>query len=163
MDANTITAISATVVATAALAVSIAEARSARKHQRNSMRPLLQLYRTRDFGRPAGIVLYNQGLGPAIITNTTLVLDGEVMGSWDLPNYRKIQDELAVWTRVTTFNTNDSIPPNGEVELLVLPDYDRQRHSSFWDLVWDRMHLEIDYQSLHGESFIVKLVPQRLP
>lgn len=63
MDANTITAISATIVAMAALAVSITESKSAREHNRLSVRPLLQLYRTRQFDRPAGIVLYNQGTG----------------------------------------------------------------------------------------------------
>lgn len=100
-----------------------------------------------------------RGLGPAIITSTTLAIDGEVAGVWNLPNCRKLREHLLVWPRLTVFNHNDSVSANREVELFVLPEYDRELHSEFWDLISDRMYLKISYESLYGESFSVELVP----
>lgn len=48
MDAETVVAVCAVVIAVASLAVSFYEARAARQHNRHSVRPLLQLHRGRD-------------------------------------------------------------------------------------------------------------------
>ncbi len=77
MNASIVVAICATVIAVLSLAVSVYEARAARRHDRISVRPHLALQATLRQGSQAGLQLVNAGLGPAAITRTVLTLDGE--------------------------------------------------------------------------------------
>ncbi len=72
LDAATVVAICVTVVAIASLAVSVYEGRAARRHNRYSVRPLLELDTSFRPGRRADLRLTNSGLGPAAVTRTVL-------------------------------------------------------------------------------------------
>lgn len=65
MNANTVIAICATVIAVASLVVSVSEARAARTHNRLSVQPLLELTTRFPVGGTAGLRLSNSGLGPS--------------------------------------------------------------------------------------------------
>lgn len=159
MDANTVIAISATAIAVGSLAVSVTEARAARRHNRYTVRPLLQFMRTRGFDRPSGILLTNYGLGPAIVTRTLVELDGEVLGRWDYTTAEALRADLPVRPRASTFDIGRAIPVNEIAEVLVLPEYDYDRHNWFWDLVAHRLHFVVEYESLYGERFKTELLP----
>ena len=77
MDVGTITAVSAIVIAVASLSVSIVEARTARRHNHQSVKPILQINRVNQHDdAKVGLRLRNVGLGPAIIVSTKVTLDG---------------------------------------------------------------------------------------
>jgi hypothetical protein len=76
MNASIIVAICATVIAVFSLAVTVYEAWATRRHDRISVHPFLELRIGLRQGRTAGLQLINSGLGPALITNTILTLDG---------------------------------------------------------------------------------------
>lgn len=157
MDANTVTAISATGIAVVSLAVSITEARASRRHNRYQVRPLLSFQRTRGPGRRAGIILNNRGLGPAIITGSVLQVDGEVWGSWDYETAERLRKDLPVRPHAATLRAGLALPAGQEAPLLTLPEFDYEQHAWFWDLVTTRIHLAVDYQSLYGEPFHTEL------
>jgi len=75
MDASTVVAACATVIAVVSLVVSVSEARATRRHYLLSVRPLLELQTSFRRGDRAGLRLMNVGLGPAVITKTLLTVD----------------------------------------------------------------------------------------
>ncbi|WP_242705203.1 MULTISPECIES: hypothetical protein [Streptomyces] len=96
MKAETVTAICAVVIAVASLVVSVYQTRAMRQHNRHSVRPILQLHQGWPAGGRAGIRLINSGLGPAIIVDGTLTVDGEVVGSWNAPSVDRLRERLAM-------------------------------------------------------------------
>ncbi|WP_084000922.1 hypothetical protein [Actinomadura kijaniata] len=162
MDANTTIAICATGIALISLVTSIFEARAVRQHNRNAVRPLLELWVYRNDSQ-AGIKIVNRGLGPAIITNTALTLDGDPVGAWEIANLRDLRNSLPARPRIMTFEGPRALPTGFEGPLFALTDFDRHEHNWFWELI-HRMDLEIYYESLYGgENFKIKLysVPPR--
>ncbi|MGK5557920.1 hypothetical protein ACSNOI_40580 [Actinomadura kijaniata] len=156
MDANTTIAICATAIALVSLATSIFEARAVRQHNRHAVRPLLELWIYRHDDQ-AGIKIVNRGLGPAIVTHTTLTIDDNPVGPWEIATLRELRDSLPVRPRLTTFEGPRALSAGYEGPLLSLANYDRQEHHWFWELI-HRMELEIHYESLYGgEDFKIKL------
>lgn len=155
MDANTVTAVSATGVAVVSLIVSITEARSAREHNRNSVRPLLELRTVRQPDHLTGIWLFNYGLGPAIITGSAVSVDGQALGSWHEDDINELRNSLPVRPSAVTFRDGQAVPPGYQAALLALRNYDREQHGWFWQLLRQRITLEIRYESLYGEQFTI--------
>ncbi|SEG23984.1 hypothetical protein SAMN04489712_10438 [Thermomonospora echinospora] len=161
MDANTVTAVCAVVIALGSLAVSVTETRMTRQHNRHSVRPILQLRRTKLLNDvPAGLRVVNCGLGPAIITKTLVRLDGNPVGGWNLPTYRQVTDGFPIQPRVTTLTDGAALPVGHEAFLLRLDDFEDERHSWFWELITVRLQVEIHYQSLYGgKTFVATTTP----
>ncbi|MFE3032181.1 hypothetical protein ACFXKY_11060 [Streptomyces canus] len=85
-------------------------------------------------GGRAGIRLVNSGLGPAIIVQSTLTVDDEVIGAWDEPSVDRVRDRLS--------------------------SYDPQEHAEVENLISRRLTLKIRYESLYGgENYTVLLRP----
>jgi len=163
MDANTVTAICSVVIATGALAVSVIEGRAARRHNRHSIRPLLQLWYTRRDDQ-AGFRLINCGLGPAIITRTLLVLDGDDAGNWNRTDIAEIYGmcdpplKVTASLILTTLLDGRAIPVGYDSILLGLNDYDPYGDPArFWAVLQNRVYLEIHYESLYGERFTASI------
>ncbi|MFF1476665.1 hypothetical protein ACFVYD_03625 [Streptomyces sp. NPDC058301] len=108
-----------------------------------------------------GLQLINVGLGPALITRTTVKLDGETVGRWDWRTFLSISAE---WPEVPKmYALFDGVSfPMGECRYLIhLDDYDDATHAWFWELVAHRLSIEIEYESFYrGEGF--KAVPPPL-
>jgi hypothetical protein len=160
MDANTVIAICSAVIATGALSVSVIEGRAARRHNRHSVRPLLQLWHVRRDGW-AGLQLLNCGLGPAIITRTLLALDGNAAGGWNRTDVAGIyamcdpQLKTTASVKLTVLLDGRVIPVGYDDFLLRLNDYDPYGDpAGFWEVLRDRVYLEIHYESLYGERFV---------
>ncbi|MFI6440942.1 hypothetical protein [Streptomyces sp. NPDC050759] len=158
MDANTGIAICAAVIALGSLWTSWVQTRSARKHNRQSVRPLLQIRRVKRYGdTTARLDVINAGLGPAIVTRTLVTLDGETIGQWNLNTYRTVARPLPFYPKVTTLAEGTAILIGQKIHLLHIDDYNDEEHRWFWDLITQRMFIEIRYESLYGgEDFVVR-------
>ena len=163
MDANTVIAICSVVIATGALAVSVIEGRAVRRHNRHSVRPLLQLWHARREGS-AGLQLLNSGLGPAIVTRTLLALDGNAAGGWNRADvagiYAMCDPPLKVTASVklTALLDGRAIPAGYDGFLLGLNEYDPYGDpAGFWKVLQERVYLEIHYESLYGERFVASI------
>jgi hypothetical protein len=150
LDANTVTAVCATGIAVVSLVVSIAEARASRRHNRHSVRPILEFGFERQVKGVTGIVLRNQGVGPAVITATSLYLDGQYLGHWEEPVVNPFRDSLTTRPHARTFYVGKVVPPGYEQFILQLPHYERDEDLWFWDLIRRRLRIEITYDSLYG-------------
>ncbi len=163
MDPSTVIAICSTVIATGALAVSVIEGRAARRHNRESVRPLLQLWHVRRDGS-AGLQLQNCGLGPAVITRTLLALDGNAAGGWNRTDAAGIyamcdpQLKATASVKLTALLDGRVIPVDYDGSLLGLNDYDPYSDPvGFWEVLQARVYLEIHYESLYGERFVASI------
>ncbi|MFJ3793215.1 hypothetical protein [Kitasatospora sp. NPDC090091] len=162
MDSDTVIAASATVVAIGSLWVSLSQAKAARVHNRKSVRPHLQIRQVKEYeGGITGIQVANVGLGPALITRTTVKLDGQPLGQWD---FRTFQALSADWPAVPKmYALFDGVSfPMGECQYLIhFDDYEEATHSWFWEIVAHRLSIEIEYESFYrGEG--LKAVPPPL-
>lgn len=157
MSADTITAVSAVVIALGALAVSAVQTRAILLHNRQSVRPLLRLRRSRGYnGAEAGLSVINSGPGPAIITKSIVVLDGQTIGPWDRETVRGVTDGLPESPGLNTLEAGAVLSPGYSGYLLHLDYYDREEHAWFWDLISERLQVTIHYESLYGgEKYVV--------
>lgn len=151
MDVNSITAICAVIIALASLVVAVMESRASREYNRQSVRPVLQIIRSRLHGDlRAGLMLRNVGLGPAVIVGTTVILDGDRIGSWDRETFAHL---VGTNKPVPSFSSlyERAVVPAGEEKYLILMDpFKEERHSWFWNLIAHRLTLEVRYESLYG-------------
>ncbi len=162
MHAETVTAICAVVIAVASLVVPVYQAHATRQHNRHSVRPILQLHRGWPTGGRAGIRLVNSGLGPALIVDSTLIVDDEVIGAWNAPSVDHVRDRLSARPSAVTFNQGEVIATDYEQYLLSVASYDPQSHAELEDLINRRLTLEIRYESLYGgEDYTAVLGPIR--
>ncbi|MDX2943285.1 MULTISPECIES: hypothetical protein [Streptomyces] len=161
MKPETLISMSATVIALASLWVSFTESRSIRSHNRQSVRPLLQIRRVLNFeGTRTGIQLVNAGLGPAVVTRSVVRVDGDVVGEWDLRMYRQLTRGHSVQPKVSTLQPGVPVLSGQVVHLLFFDDFDQSEHAWFWTLVSERLMVEIFYESMYGgENFRAALVP----
>jgi hypothetical protein len=149
MNASVVVAICATVIAVLSLAVSVYEARAARRHDRISVRPHLALRASMRQGHSAGLQLINTSLGPAAITRTVLTLDGEPLGDFSEASVNILRGKLSIRPAGVTF-TKTILPTGYDEFLLSVKPFDRTGHAEFADLITHRLGLEIHYESLYG-------------
>ena len=150
MDANTVVAVCATVIAVASLGVSVSEARATRKHNRLSVQPLLGLTTTFPAGGTAGLRLSNSGLGPARITNTTLMVDGRSRGDFSRTSVDELRSDLSVQPHATTLGGHPFLDTGYQQFLLSVDSYDPSLHAEFRDLIERHLQIEIQYDSIYG-------------
>jgi hypothetical protein len=153
VNASTVIAICATVVAVASLVVSVSEARAARTHNRLSVQPLLGLRTRFPVGGTAGLHLSNSGLGPAKITGTKLVLDGAWFGDWSRSSVDELRGKLSVRPHATTLGGQAVLDTDYDQFLLSVDSYDPSQHREFRELIEHRLGIEIRYNSLYDERF----------
>jgi len=150
VNANTVIAVCAVVIAGAALLVSVSEARATRKHNQYSVRPILKLTTTFPVGKKAGLILSNSGLGPADVTASSLSLDGEELGAFDERTVNKVRDRLSVRPSAFTLGEQNFLKTDFDRFLLSVEPYDREQHKEFHDFIRHRLRVEIWYDSLYG-------------
>jgi hypothetical protein len=162
MTAADVTAIAASVIGLAALGVAIWQGFESRKHNRLTAKPRL------DFGidfalnrERVGVFLENTGLGPALITNLNVSLDGATVAVpygdlWPtvLRNLRSSTSPES-WVTWTAFGTAPrAIPAGSRVEILAAAvlTLTAERLEFFNDLI-PRLTISIDYCSAYREEF----------
>jgi hypothetical protein len=152
MDASTVVAICAALIAVASLVVSVYEGRETRRHHRLSVRPVLRLEASFHPGKTSGLRLMNVGLGPAVMTETHLTVDGQPLGPFSESNVNPVRDRLGLVPRpsAVTYASTAHLESDYDRYLLSVEGYDRDVHASFRDLLEQRLRLEIRYESLYG-------------
>ncbi|WP_306321458.1 MULTISPECIES: hypothetical protein [unclassified Streptomyces] len=159
MRADTVIAVAATVTALGSLWVSHAQSRATRLHNRQSVRPILQIRRIHEDGR-VGLQMINAGLGPAIVTDTVVRLNGEVVGRWNRDVKSRIFEDSA-WPMTYSLGQG-TVVLNGQQTFLVRYDSDApDRLERVWDLVSRRLTIDVQYESVYGgERFTASSLPR---
>jgi hypothetical protein len=153
MDPNTVIAVCATAIAVASLVLSVSEARATRRHNRQSVRPILEFSQTWRIGEAAGLILLNVGLGPARVVRTELWVDGVRLGRLDRTTVDPLRDALPTRPRATTLEGRPILATDYRAMLLSVDSFDRASHLAIEELINSRLRLVIDYESLYGEQF----------
>jgi hypothetical protein len=162
VDADTVIAACATVIALVSVGVSVDQARSTRDHNRRSVRPILLVRAGFRPGEVAGLRVTNVGLGPAAVTRTELWLDGVHVGGTDQAGVDRLRETLAgERPGAVTFGDGTFLATDYDEYLLYLPEYDARRHADFATLVGERIRVRISYDSLYGGEAFVAEGPKR--
>jgi hypothetical protein len=152
VNVGNISAICAIIIAVLSLAISVLEARATREHNRKSVKPVLQLVRIKTHGNSwAGLWLTNAGLGPAVIVDTSVELDGKIVGKWNRETFGLLVNPSS--SPIPHFRSllNDAVvPAGGDLRLIFINDFDEERDGWFWNLIASRLGFEIRYESIYG-------------
>jgi hypothetical protein len=150
VNASTVIAVCATVIAGASLGVSVYEARASRAHNRRSVQPLLVLWGKFSPGATSGLGLRNSGLGPAKITKSKLTIDGVERGDFSRSTVEKVLDQLSFPVAMSTFDGQPFLEADYDQFLLSVDSYDVIQHHEFYELIESRLRIEIQYDSVYG-------------
>jgi hypothetical protein len=161
VDANTVIAICGVVIAVASLGLSAHVARTTRRHNRLSVRPLLGLTATFPAGSTAGLCLTNSGLGPARIISSQLTFDGHQFGEFNKPHVDDFRRYLAVRPHAATLGGQPSLDTDYQQFLLSIDPYDPSEHHEFRQVIESQLRLEIQYESIYGGEGFTVVYPRR--
>jgi hypothetical protein len=115
------------------------------------VRPLIQLSQVRHTpDRRAGLRAVNAGLGPALITSTEVYFDGAHVGQWNLSAFRHVFAGAPREPAISALFTGCTVLTGKNTYLLLLDPYDDTADAWFWDVVANRLRIEIHYESLYG-------------
>jgi hypothetical protein len=158
LNTDVIVAASAAVIALAALGVSIWQGLLMRKHNRLSVTPHLRFDAILRSDVPIRIVLSNTGVGPAIITDNKVCIDGEnpVVNDGETL-WRAIRSSLKLdnhQIRMYIPDVGDMMKVGEEYTLLVFPDSaskpeEKQRLCE----ALERVEFRFKYSSIYGDVF----------
>jgi hypothetical protein len=143
---ETFIALSALVVSLSAVVVGVYEATLQREHDRAEVWPNVELA---VFTRPNGAVLYldNTGIGPAIVKQVVVTLDGRPVPNWSEAINGLVGREVH-FSRTTVLN--HGLRAGDRVTLIELPN--DAMPSPFWDSI-ARIGMTVCYASVFGESW----------
>jgi hypothetical protein len=161
----------AALIALAALTLAIWEGVMTRRHNRLSVKPHLQLAQhLRGSKGRLGISLSNAGLGPAIVTNCHVEVDGQLMPSNDGCNgWKTAASTLELEDIVEGYETiafdpdpdsDEEIPgvvmEAGETKWLLSAPIDEKARAGL-EMALPRVQVVVSYQSMYGEKSTVEL------
>ena len=156
MNASTVIAVCAVVIAVASLGVSVYEARATRMHNRRSVQPILSLWGMISTGATSGVGLSNSGLGPAKITGSKLILDDVELGDLSRSTVDKLRGSLSFPVATATLGSQSFLETGFEKFLLSVEPFDEDHHREFGEWIESRLRIEIQYESIYGgEKFRV--------
>ncbi|MFF8915700.1 hypothetical protein ACF08M_20855 [Streptomyces sp. NPDC015032] len=151
MDSDTVIATAATTIALGSLWVSYTQTRATRLHNRQTVRPLLVMRRVKEHeGHEAGLLVINAGLGPAVVTNSVVHLDGDHIGQWHYHTQERVLAPLPVRPKAHSLRPGAAVLAGQSAFLLHLDEFSENQHGWFWDLITRRLVIEIRYESLYG-------------
>ncbi|WP_329174182.1 hypothetical protein [Streptomyces sp. NBC_01477] len=151
MSAELLVAGGATVIALGSLWVSVVQSRSTIRHNRQSVRPLIQVRQVRlKPDRRAGLLAVNAGLGPALVTSTEVYYDGTHLGQWNLSAFHHVFAGAPREPVISALFTGSTLLPGNKTYLLLLDPFDDTTDAWFWEIVANRLRIEIHYESLYG-------------
>lgn len=159
MDATSVIAVAAVVVAVAALSVSVWEGVTSRKHNRLSVRPLLKIEFYNTDSHCLSACLYNNGLGPAVIDSNVVEIPDSTGGYRLLADPLKLHDELEFdYVMLWGTDAGDFVAPQSCVTLMDfgedLPFGSAPRLAVLGKL--EGVTFVVDYSSLYGEHYRTK-------
>jgi hypothetical protein len=160
MDSNFIVALSAAIIALAALIVTVWQGVVSRKHNRLSVTPHFRIDYLENPHVSHKYVLRNCGIGPGIITSFEILVDGKVFPEKGWSLYKGVlklldldYDSSTVWYPLE----GDALSADEERTILEihLDDNSRTNEESALKAV-PRLSLLIKYKSIYGKKYTVK-------
>lgn len=154
------TAVGALGVAVIALAATLWQGWITRHHSRLSVRPVLDYHDVRDSPQNLGLNLVNHGLGPALIENVQICVDGRKFKQQDSHYKAFVAEQLKRHGFAGSFQalTEGAPIPVGETlelfRLQVPPDSDERLLAATRFL--SRIELTVRYASMYGEVQVLK-------
>jgi hypothetical protein len=151
----------AVIVALAALVFAISEGRRNLRHDRLSVRPKLLLSLQVLHKQPSVLILSNAGLGPAVIREVQVGLDGEPLRHLEPDQYLELMRSVldGVVPGDVTYGYPASVMQSGESIELMSVDVSRfvAVHQMLGEFVrrLRRVELRIEYESLYGEKQVL--------
>ena len=157
MDPSTITSIASAVIALAALFVAVSEARATRRHNRLSVIPPLTVGCHNSIQKPQFLAeIENTGTGPAIVRDFRVFLDDEHHESFEAEAWLAIVDLLELPKEGIVaglrIDKGEFIPPSKRM-ILLRYECDEELTNKQIRQAFQRIRLEIDYQSVYGDHF----------
>lgn len=160
MDADTVIATAAVVIALVALCVSVWSGFQNRKHNRLSVRPRLRLDRFTYTDRPVQIIVKNNGTGLAIIRSFVVKLDNKEVSSDSDPPAAAAVMSLGVQEKLGdiesyTLSLNDTLAAGEQITLIAMPNFPNNTEArSKLRNALSRIDFIIKYESIYGETFV---------
>ncbi|WP_431033741.1 hypothetical protein ACQYWQ_09490 [Streptomyces sp. P6-2-1] len=163
MEAETVIAFAATVVAVGSLWVSWTQTAATREHNRLSVRPVLQFRRFRDSGQDhAGVRLSNAGLGPAVITRREVRIDGEDFGGWSPRAGARVSEPAGRKPLLYSLHPGTVLLAGERVFPTRLVPFDREADAEYWRVVDQRLEMIVHYEAVYGgEGLRAPPAPER--
>lgn len=156
MDLNSIATIGAVILSIVAISISLLEVSTMRTQQRASVWPYLEIAQ-RYSGDGFQITLKNKGVGPALIKDFSMMLDGK-----PAPNLDKMIVDVVGEENAFSYDIyGSSNPSNGvvsareEVRLFSVPWEDRTR--LFAERAQNRVDISVCYCSIHDQCWTASL------
>jgi hypothetical protein len=158
--------ICALVVSVIALILGIWEGVEARRHNRLSVRPIIQFERIWLPHEPwpqVGIYIANHGTGVALLENVTVYVDGEPVPSGDSGGFAEAARMLILADHpdfpikfVTSMR--EAIPPEDVILLFGIDDedYTEERIAVLRDAL-SRISMHVEYQSIYNDSYEIDM------
>ena len=158
-SADTIVSFSAIVIASASIFVAIWQGIENRKHNRLSVRPKLQIMFSVDKEK-FGYKIVNNGLGPATITGKRIFIDDKEISYEGFSGYEELINKLNFNDRHLSHSAiNPGITITaGETRNIILVNIEEEDNlDTLLPAIYQRIRIEITYESMYNESFITKL------
>lgn len=156
-----LTSIAAIIIALTAIILTIWQLKISRRHNYNSLRPLLSF--ERHFMRTAdgfGIYINNNGNGPAIVIDHKIFVDGNEItiveqNPWQ--NAAKVLNMNYTFIQMGYYEKDTVIAPGERKFLLSVDENISDKQSEFFKGVIARVGMEIHYKSLYNQKYVTKL------
>lgn len=160
-----IIAVSGILIALATAITTIWQGFLTRKHNRLSLKPLLEIERKAIIGEKASVVLKNKGIGPAIIKSALLYIDG-------IESTNRSDDDLAGQLGLTSPGINrhvldpDDTLGSGEERYLIETQTsitDDNLRKQIENIFFHRLSFQIQFETLYDEKFLFSGNPRVAP
>lgn len=161
-----ILSVTAIIAAIAAVVVAVYEARIMRDYQQISVWPSLQIFSSSDYARPAFFYeIVNRGLGPAIVEDMHLFLDGEEQPDWQSLLADLSEGEIdfisiveAGSASLSTIPAGTTILPGDNIRPMVIFSEEYRSKVEIMFANMQRVDIELCYCSVYGECWRTTLV-----
>ena len=152
-----IIAIAAVATAVCALVATLWQACIARRHSRLSVRPHLDDHVWRSAGQPFRLSVVNSGLGPAIVTRSSILIDGaefEVGADVDWPAFAYFSPDLPREMQWTLMTIGTVISSGNQIDIVKWPvEFESATEHRAVHNTLGRVGLLISYKSMYDEHF----------
>ena len=155
MDTNTITAVSSTVIALAALLFAVYEGRAVRKHNRLSLMPHLTCVAEFSDKNPRySAMIENTGVGPAIVCSFDVWIAGEKYEDFEAGAWLAILDLLGLKGRAKglVIDIGEFIPAGKILPFLQIESEKLSQPIKEIRQVVQKIKVRIVYQSAYGDQ-----------
>jgi len=156
---GSVTDIASVVIALLAFALAIHEMHATRRHNKLSLRPMLRfdVHLSPDYPN-AELLLQNNGVGPAILDQVVMRLDGQTPKEAGIARVEQLTERLG-WGTVTSYDflsAGDVIKTDETRHLLRFPlgEFKPERTKAIRDGL-RRLSFVVEYRSLYEEPFVV--------